>query len=400
LGVTHEHPHTPPANNDVFARALGAGRGLSANQLAERERLSAAAVLSALARPFVTPLDDGSVVSNYYLGNDITAVFHREDGPAHIVTNAAGVVIQEEWWQHGKLSRDDGPATTVLSDDGDTTCQWFCQHQLHNADGPAVTVSNGNVIIKEMYYKSGVLHRKDGPALTKRRADGSVKLQEWRYWGDLHRVDGPAVIKTDIDGSRVGSYFDGGDLHRADGPAIISIKKDGSRSESYHSRGRIYREHGPTRVATYADGRTVKQWHLEQRGFGVFLHRLDGPAVQRVLADGSSVEEWWCAGAPQFGGDYTHLHREDGPAVTKHNADGSVLVEWYRQGELHRAHGPARVLTTARGRHTRQWWWHGKRVLPLVPLPLPTWCVRETRQLERELTRALDLVAHGRGRDR
>jgi hypothetical protein len=56
-------------------------------------------------------------------------------------------------------------------------------------------MKNGKYISEdgiEEWYQDGKLHREDGPAI--RYADG---YEEWYLYGQRHRVDGPAVICSD-----------------------------------------------------------------------------------------------------------------------------------------------------------------------------------------------------------
>jgi len=79
-----------------------------------------------------------------------------------------------------------------------------------------------------------------------------------------------------------------------------------------------------------------KVWRNEQGQ----VHRLDGPAVERV--DGS--KEWYQNG---------QCHRLDGPAVER--ADGSK--EWYQKDQCHRLDGPA----VERADGSKEWYFEGKR---------------------------------------
>jgi hypothetical protein len=54
--------------------------------------------------------------------------------------------------------------------------------------------------------------------------------------------------------------------------------------------------------------------------------------IKKTMTDGSTVEEYFWAGA---------LHRVDGPAMVRRNADGSWIEQYYRMGKLHRVDGPA-----------------------------------------------------------
>ncbi len=86
--------------------------------------------------------------------------------------------------EHGKLHRDDGPAT--IWPDG--TQYWYQHGVPHRDDGPAITYADG----ARYWYRYGELHRDDGPAAI--YASGT---QYWYQHGELHRVDGPAIVGTD-----------------------------------------------------------------------------------------------------------------------------------------------------------------------------------------------------------
>ena len=66
------------------------------------------------------------------------------------------------------------------------------------------------------------------------------------------------------------------------------------------------------------DDRT--EWRNE-RGY---LHRLDGPAIER----NNGMKEWWI---------YGERHRDNGPAIEFKNGTKC----WYQNGKLHRLDGPA-----------------------------------------------------------
>lgn len=75
-----------------------------------------------------------------------------------------------EWFQNGKLHREDGPA--VEHDDGQEW--WYLNGELHREGGPAIYWEG---VIHEWYIR-GKLHREDGPAIEYYLADGR-KEEEW-----------------------------------------------------------------------------------------------------------------------------------------------------------------------------------------------------------------------------
>lgn len=68
-----------------------------------------------------------------------------------------------EWYQHGYLHREDGPAY----ESADGYKKWVWLNKLHREDGPAVEYPNGD----QEWYRHGKLHREDGPAVELRAGD-------------------------------------------------------------------------------------------------------------------------------------------------------------------------------------------------------------------------------------
>lgn len=62
-----------------------------------------------------------------------------------------------EYWEDGKLHRDDGPA--VINTNG--LSFWYKHGKIHRDGGPAVDWGDGD----QTWYKNGVYHREDGPAI-------------------------------------------------------------------------------------------------------------------------------------------------------------------------------------------------------------------------------------------
>mgnify|MGYP007082186100 CR=1 FL=1 len=118
----------------------------------------------------VVPLPDGGHREEWQVGGR----YHRVDGPAVVVRNAAGVVVREEWWVEDRYHRTDGPARVEYNDTG--------------------------VVVREHWQVEGRLHRDDGPAYVERSDAGVVTLEQWWVGDDLHRTDGPAVVEYNAAG--------------------------------------------------------------------------------------------------------------------------------------------------------------------------------------------------------
>jgi hypothetical protein len=106
-------------------------------------------------------------------------------------------------------------------------------------------------------------------------------------------------------------WYQNGQLHRLDGPAIERV----NGSDIWYQKGKLHRENGPAIEQPNGD----KKWYQ-----GGQLHRLDGPAIERV----NGYKAWYHLGL---------LHRLDGPA--REYSDGQK--EWYQKGQRHRLDGPA-----------------------------------------------------------
>jgi hypothetical protein len=89
------------------------------------------------------------------------------------------------------------------------------------------------------------------------------------------------------------------------------------------------------KVEPIIDQYGTKRWYLNGK-----LHRLDGPAIERV----NGGKSWYLNG---------ELHREGGPAIEWVNGHKS----WYINGELHREGGPA--IEFADG--GKSWYINGRR---------------------------------------
>jgi len=102
----------------------------------------------------VVPLPDGGQREQW----QVEGRYHRTDGPAVVVRNAAGVVVLEEW---------------------------FVEDHRHRTDGPAVVKRNAaGVVTYEVWWADGRLHRTDGPAWVERNDAGVVTLERWWVEGE------------------------------------------------------------------------------------------------------------------------------------------------------------------------------------------------------------------------
>jgi len=218
--IVSERRSEPQAKHhlrDVFATTFGEGRGLSASQRAEQERLHAlasAAEHQGGPEPFTVRSGKTVTVSYYLHDNPKAGVVHREDGPAVIRTHPDGS-RSEAWCREGDFHRLRGPARIRVRADGTIVSEEYFENNVRNRmDGPAlVDISDDGTKVVE-YYRMGRLHREDGPARTVANADGVCLEEDYFIRDQRHREDGPARIKTNAEGERSEEYWHDGVLDR------------------------------------------------------------------------------------------------------------------------------------------------------------------------------------------
>jgi hypothetical protein len=157
----------------------------------------------------------------------------------------SGVIVKEAYWLDGKLHRrpNEGPAVVTRDVSFDYTVMVTC----------------------EEYREHGRLHREDGPAqIVRDRKTRTVTLEEYRVKGRLHRnsVQGPALLIRDAKTSIAvrEHYVEIGKFHRDpfDGPAIIERngKTGAVWKEEYWQHGAKLAE--PERSASTRSPRSIK----------------------------------------------------------------------------------------------------------------------------------------------
>ena len=129
----------------------------------------------------------------FYL--DINGLYHNPNGPALTIcfTGPRQVPAKER----SRVGCDAIQYTKLE--------EWYCHGQLHREDGPACEYANGY----KKWYRNGVRHREDGPAVE--YLDGE---KYWYQKGKLHREDGPAV-RCFMDGNVFEEFWENGTLVRA-----------------------------------------------------------------------------------------------------------------------------------------------------------------------------------------
>ena len=138
-------------------------------------------------------------------------LYHREDGPAIIMTDDVnGRVMLEYWFLNGKRHRVDGPAVVQYS-------------YLWSKKQPVL----------EEYWINDCRHREFGPArISWFYGETQVSNAFWYRYGKLHNTSGFALIDYNEDGSISSSdyYIDGNKVTSAvkqsgceDDPDLLSF---------------------------------------------------------------------------------------------------------------------------------------------------------------------------------
>jgi len=131
-----------------------------------------------------------------------------------------GVIVCEMHRLDGRLHRDptEGPAYTTRTDNGDVVEERYYWHgRLHREDGPAkLAYDVEDRPWREMHYRHGFLHRdpKQGPAWVERDGDGAT-TESYYFNGEPYRdpADGPWAIQRSESGEIIfEQYCDAGEV--------------------------------------------------------------------------------------------------------------------------------------------------------------------------------------------
>lgn len=317
-----------------------------------------------------------------YLNN----VLHSFDGkPAVIKYDNNGLVIQEEWYNHGVQHRDNEPAFIQYVKDKIVCKKYFKNGLLHNDNEPAeinykVHYRGGAYIIKlysESWYKNGKLHRDgDNPAF-KRYSNNYVDsptLEIYYKNGIITREKKPAKIDYQFkycDCIKNEYYYKDGQYHRGnDLPAVILRDGNGNiTKQEWYKNGLRHREgDNPSYIVTNSNGRIeCEKWY--KNGIPTRENNLANSVT--YFSNGKIFEEEWLdengtykdlGGEPNsivyystgaISGKYL---RKDGstkynsvkdlPAVVEYTKNGALKKqEWYRDGVKHRDNFLPAVIT-------------------------------------------------------
>lgn len=133
-------------------------------------------------------------------------------------------MVEEIWYQNGKLHRLDGPAVASWHDNGKSAREeWYQNDKCHRLDGAAkIYWYDNGICIREEWYQNDKLHRDGAAAIIVWTNEGIKDEEKWYKNGKLHRV-GDAAVTTWNNGILFEQkWFQNDKLHRLDGPAVIN----------------------------------------------------------------------------------------------------------------------------------------------------------------------------------
>ena len=123
-----------------------------------------------------------------------------------------GIIRSVAWTdENGDLHRDDDSPAYIKYDYCDNenkehcffarTLQWFKHGRLHRDNGPADIsyFDHKQTIFQESWYRNGHSHRIGGPSYCQYDDDGTLLFEYWKQNGEAHRLDGPAQIDYEFD---------------------------------------------------------------------------------------------------------------------------------------------------------------------------------------------------------
>jgi len=102
---------------------------------------------------------------------------------------------EHQYYQHGKLHRDDGPAWIdgiSIENPNGTNHEYYQHEKRHREDGPVIIdgISKDNPNgTKHQYYQHGKLHRDDGPACITGISNENPNGSRHSYYIDGVKVD-------------------------------------------------------------------------------------------------------------------------------------------------------------------------------------------------------------------
>ena len=214
--------------------------------------------------------------------------------------------------------------------------QWYQHGKLHRTDGPANMTAGGN----QYWHING---KETKPVIPILIAAGA--RPPWHVQPEVVTKLSEPEIKKNIMRWLTRTARTGGNADAA----INALKKIGVRwpelksiAADIEASKQITEDDDTLPTVWRSDG--YKAWYHNHK-----LHREDGPA----LIDIDGTRNWYKNG---------ERHREDGPA--RIFQDGEQM--WYQNGQKHRTDGPAVIRPDG----SQEWYYDGQEKKPIIPIML------------------------------
>jgi len=273
---------------------------------------------------------DNSGEYHYYKGK-----LHCEDGPAVITDEYV------QWFKHGVVSRDYGPAVT--------------RKKISNIANTGIELPI-SILYKGSEYGYGGYYNNNNIGISESDIKDFVQTEYWEN-GKLHRVDHPAVeIRFEYEGNKYlfEYWFLNGVSFNPDGwssygnnittMTVIFFKNTNAKGE-LHSN-----DDSPSYYKLYDNNLKDKLNLKIHYKNGIQYRENDLPCYI------SDTEEIWHNAKGE-------LHREHGPVIIKKNKEGGIVSEqYYKNGLLSRNDGPAVVYYLENGKTNKKYYIKGKRI--------------------------------------
>ncbi|MBL1419283.1 MAG: hypothetical protein COC24_002115 [Alphaproteobacteria bacterium] len=163
------------------------------------------------------------------------SVVHRIGAPAIVSKNIeTNEIIQEEWYLHGLLSREDDKPARIFTNDQIKLLEWFVEGKAHRHGKPAILeVTSTGLVSTEEWFDHGKRNRENGAAVIWRDHESGVAYNELWYQQDIkHRIGGAACISRDTNtGIIIEEYWFENGVHSMNSNGTFYTKRHGDTAE-------------------------------------------------------------------------------------------------------------------------------------------------------------------------
>lgn len=134
---------------------------------------------------------------------------HRDGAPARILDAPNDYTREQQWFRHGVLHHDGGPATLRGTDNAShaDTALWYRNNEQHREGGPAAVWRDGTgEPIREEWWRGNKRHRDDGPAVIW-LIDGRGEMDWWKNGEPYAPSAHERLAWAKIQATRGGPFF-------------------------------------------------------------------------------------------------------------------------------------------------------------------------------------------------